>query len=123
MNTKHFLVASMLGLASTVAVAQTASKPSAPAPGHDMNEQNTLAPGMREQMRSQDKKSAKSKPAPVTGHDMNEQNTLAPGMREQMNREAGKGTTREAARKADPGHQMNEQNINAPGMREQMNKK
>ena len=122
MNIKRLFLSSVVCLASTIAVAQTPSKPSAPPPGHDMNEQNTNAPGMREQMRSQDKKGAKSKPAPVTGHDMNEQNINAPGMPAQMRQEAGKGTTREAARAANPGHEMNEQNTNAPGMPAQMKK-
>ena len=119
MSLKQLFFSSVLCLASTVAVAQTASKPSAPPPGHDMNEQNTNAPGMREQMRSQDKTGAKSKPAPVTGHDMNEQNTLAPGMREQMRREQAKSGS---AKSANPGHDMNEQNTLAPGMPAQMKK-
>jgi hypothetical protein len=123
MKAKRLLFASILGLASAMAVAQTGSKAAAPAPGHDMNEQNINAPGMRETMREQEAGARSgAKAAQPKGHDMNEQNTLAPDMREQMRREEGKGTTREAARAANPGHEMNEQNINAPGMREQMRK-
>jgi hypothetical protein len=117
MKANQILFASMLGLASTIAMGQ------APAPGHDMNEQNTLAPGMIETMRAQDKNAPGRTPVSVTGHDMNEHNINAPGMREQMNREAGKATTRDAARVANPGHEMNEQNIHRPGMHEEMNKR
>ena len=81
MRANQILLASVLGLASTLAIAQ------APAPGHDMKEQNTLAPGMRETMRQQEGAAARSTPRPVTGHDMNEQNIHAPGMHEQMRKQ------------------------------------
>lgn len=86
MKVNHLLLASMLTLASTLAVAQTGAKSSAPPPGHDMNEQNTNAPGMRSTMQKQQGGASKSKPAAAKGHDMNEQNQNAPGMREQMNK-------------------------------------
>jgi hypothetical protein len=61
------------------------SKP-APVTGHDMNEQNTLAPGMSEQMR-REQAQAGSATSANPGHEMNEQNTLAPGMRDQMKKQ------------------------------------
>jgi len=111
MKANQILFASMLVLASTMAIGQ------APAPGHDMNEQNTLAPGMKETMRVQDKFAPGSTAVSVTGHDMNEQNTLLPSMRDQMRRDGA------STRSADPGHEMNEQNIHRPGMHEEMNKR
>jgi hypothetical protein len=63
------------------------SKPAA-AKGHDMNEQNQNAPGMREQMNREAGKGTTREAARAAnpGHQMNEQNQNAPGMREQMNK-------------------------------------
>ena len=84
---RHLILASALALSSMTAFAQSATKPSGPAPGHDMNEQNINAPGMREHMNTTQSGTRTAAPRASTGHDMNEQNMNAPGMRERMLRE------------------------------------
>jgi hypothetical protein len=86
-NCRNLLLASVLVLSSMTAFAQSAAKPGGPPPGHDMNEQNMNAPGMREHMNVQQRGASGTSPRTVTGHDMNEQNVNAPGMRERMRRE------------------------------------
>jgi len=98
MYLRQVIVAGALALSSTLATAQTGAKPGGPPPGHDMNEQNMNAPGMRETMRRQQGEAAPgTKPAPIRGHDMNEQNEHAPGMHERMRRESAAGTRAPAA--------------------------
>ncbi|MCU0506797.1 MAG: hypothetical protein MUC34_00075 [Anaerolineae bacterium] len=92
MYLRKVVAAVALALTSTLAAGQAGVKPSGPPPGHDMNEQNMNAPGMRETMRRQQGEVAPgTKPAPVRGHDMNEQNEHAPGMHERMRRESATG--------------------------------
>ena len=86
-NRRNLIVASVLVLSSMAALAQSGAKPAGPGPGHDMNEQNINAPGMRERMNTQQGVQSGTSPRTVTGHDMNEQNMNAPGMRERMRRE------------------------------------
>lgn len=103
------LIAALLALASGGAMAQTRAKPNDPPPGHDMNEQNMNAPGMRETMRRQEGQPARgARQGGTTGHDMNEQNEHQPGMHERMRREsAGSG----AAKSSDkPGSRVVESN-------------
>jgi hypothetical protein len=89
---RNLTFASALALSAATALAQSGGKSYGPPPGHDMNEQNMNAPGMRELMNKQQGQSG-ARPAAVTGHDMNEQNEHAPGMHERMRREAGPGTS------------------------------
>lgn len=86
-NRRNLIVASVLVLSSMTALAQSGARPGGPPPGHDMNEQNINAPGMREHMNTQQGVRSGTTPRTVTGHDMNEQNMNAPGMRERMRQE------------------------------------
>ncbi|MCU0506805.1 MAG: hypothetical protein MUC34_00115 [Anaerolineae bacterium] len=88
---RNATLAAVLALSSATALAQSGGKSYGPPPGHDMNEQNMNAPGMRELMNKQ-QGTSRARSAAATGHDMNEQNEHAPGMHERMRREAGPGS-------------------------------
>lgn len=108
-RTAPLLLAVSLAMASGGTLAQTRAKPDVAPPGHDMNEQNMNAPGMRETMRRQEGQAARgSRPAGTPGHDMNEQNEHQPGMHERMRRESATGGAAKAPDK--PGSRVVESN-------------